>query len=214
MTNQELLQIYTSFSNFLAEVLGPGCEIVVHDVTDPNHSIIAIHNSLSSRNVGDPMTDLACQIIDQGLYSQQDYMAGYSAQTVNGNFRSATYFIKNQGELIGMLCINRDMHFVQQTEEAFRTLMERFCLSFPQDSVISERLDTPIVNVMQNRITEIINQSGVSPNRMSMEEKIQTVHRLNDAGIMMMKGAAAEIGRQLDVSVATVYRYLSRGSKD
>ena len=36
MTDQELLKCYTDFVPFLAAVCGPGCEIVIHDVTTRN----------------------------------------------------------------------------------------------------------------------------------------------------------------------------------
>ncbi|MFE2383200.1 PAS domain-containing protein, partial [Streptomyces misionensis] len=37
----------------------PGlCEVVLHDLRDPDHSIRAIENNLSGRRVGDPATEL------------------------------------------------------------------------------------------------------------------------------------------------------------
>ena len=34
------------------------CEVVVHDLTDPKNAILAIHNNLSGRRVGQPPTEL------------------------------------------------------------------------------------------------------------------------------------------------------------
>ena len=45
---------------------------------------------------------------------------------------------------------------------------------------------------------------------MSMQEKIRVVHKLDADGILMMKGAVAEIADQLSVSVPTIYRYLNK----
>ena len=42
----------------LGETFAPFCEVVVHDLTDPGHAILSIHNNLSGRAVGDPATDL------------------------------------------------------------------------------------------------------------------------------------------------------------
>ena len=47
VTDQELLKCYTDFVPFLAAVCGPGCEIVIHNVTNPEQSIIAIGNGTS-----------------------------------------------------------------------------------------------------------------------------------------------------------------------
>ena len=65
-------------------------------------------------------------------------------------------------------------------------------------------------SMVHNRIADIIAQSGISPTRMSLDEKVRIVHRLNDEGLMSVKGAAAEIAEQLSVSVPTVYRYLNK----
>ena len=75
MTDQELLKCYTDFVPFLAAVCGPGCEIVIHDVTNPEQSIIAIGNGISGRELGDPMTDLLDQVlrdlIDRNAHDKQ-----------------------------------------------------------------------------------------------------------------------------------------------
>ena len=103
MTDQEMLQIYTGLVPFLAGVCGPGCEIVVHDVTDPEHSLIAIENSLSGRQVGDPLTDLSRELQEKGAYTSAAYIGNYEGKSKGKNFLSSTYFIKNEGRLIGPL---------------------------------------------------------------------------------------------------------------
>ena len=45
---------------------------------------------------------------------------------------------------------------------------------------------------------------------MTVQEKVEVVHRLSESGIMNMKGAVSEIAAQLCVSVPTVYRYMNR----
>lgn len=210
MTDQEILQIYVNLAPFLAEVCGPGSEVVVHDVNDPEHSLIAICNDLSGRAVGDPMTDLARQIQEKGTYTNEEYLANYSGKSKNGEFLSSTYYIKNEGRLIGLLCINKDMTVVQDATAALHALLERFNLTAPQQSEYVENLDNPMSSMMHARIAEIIAQCGVPPVRMSLAEKVRVVHQMNEDGVMLMKGAVPEIAAQLLVSVPTVYRYLNR----
>lgn len=210
MKDQELLNVYVGLVPFLAAVCGPGAEIVVHDVMNTENSIIAIGNGISGRKIGDPLTDLARDFQQSGVYKDNEFMHKYKGHTKKGDFLSSTFFIKNKGKLIGMLCINKSMVPTQELNVALQTLMEQFNLaSAPADSA-SENLNGPIANMMNNRITEIISQSGILPSRMSIDEKVKTVHRLNDAGVLMMKGAVAEIAKQLSVSIPTVYRYLNK----
>ena len=123
MTDQEMLQIYTGLVPFLAGVCGPGCEIVVHDVTDPEHSLIAIENSLSGRQVGDPLTDLSRELQEKGAYTSAAYIGNYEGKSKGRNFLSSTYFIKNEGRLIGLLCINKDMESLQNVNAALHSLL-------------------------------------------------------------------------------------------
>ncbi|RBL67500.1 transcriptional regulator, partial [Pseudomonas sp. MWU13-2625] len=42
----------------LGAMFAPFTEVVVHDLRTPKHAILAIHNNLSGRAVGDPATEL------------------------------------------------------------------------------------------------------------------------------------------------------------
>lgn len=210
MTDQEVIQLYIGLVPFLSKVCGPGCEIVVHDVSDPEHSMIAIENNISGREVGNPLTDFARELTDKSTYMDADFIANYSGRSKGCDFLSSTYFIKNEGRLIGLLCVNKDITTIKQMCSTLHSVLGHFNLSVPQKSEYSENLDNPVSNIMVTRITDVINQEGVSPSRMSMEEKVRIVHRLNESGVMSMKGAVAEVASQLAISVPTVYRYLNK----
>lgn len=210
MTDQEIFNLYIEIIPFLAEVCGSDSEIVIHDGTNPENSIIAIENSLSGRKIGDPMTDLAIEFQEKKTYTNQPYVSNYSGKTKDNEFLSFTYFIKNKDKLIGFLCINKDMRSVKQLNGAVRNLLARFNLETPTDENYKENLDTPVVSMINNRISEIIAQSSVTPSRMTRMEKISIVHRLDEEGLLSVKGAIGEIAEQLSVSIPTVYRYLNK----
>ncbi len=58
---QYVLDQLQEIARGLGETFAPFCEIVVHDLTQPEHAILAIHNNLSGRETGDPMTELGAQ---------------------------------------------------------------------------------------------------------------------------------------------------------
>lgn len=214
MTDQELLKTYTELVPFLAKVCGSGCEIVVHDITNPEHSLIAIENNLSGRCVGDPLTDLARSIQEQEAYTHAAFISNYQGKGKGKEFLSSTYFIKNEGRLIGLLCFNKDMDAVQNVSSALHALLSGFNLYQAPQSEYQENLDSQMVNLLQKRVTQLISESGVLPTRLSREEKVRIVHKLNEEGLLNVKGAVAEIAERLSVSVPTVYRYLNKGSAD
>lgn len=211
MTDKELLEVYENLVPFLASVGGAGTEVVVHDITAPECSLIAIRNNLSGRSIGDPMTDLAKELQREGTYTDLPYVSNYSGKSQERDFLSSTYFIKNEGRLIGLLCINRDMSAVQNLNAALSVLLDRYNLNRQtEDSQYRENLDTPVTDMLNSRIEEIVHANGIDPARMSAQERARIVHRLSEEGLLNVKGAVACIAAQLSVSVPTVYRYLNK----
>ena len=214
MTDKELIGLYVKFVPFLSEVLGPGCEIVIHDLTDPEHSgIICIANPLSGRNIGDPLTDLAKEIMAGQTYTGADYLTNYSGKAKGLDFTSSTYYIKNEGRIVGMLCINKDMTAAMGVKGALQTLLNAYNLVSAKESQYEENLESNVTDYLQTRIAQTIALSGVSSDRMNTKEKTHVVQRLKAAGIFKLQGAVQETSRQLGVSVPTVYRYLSKEEK-
>ena len=211
MTDREILDIYTNLVPFLSRVLGAGCEIVIHDISNPEHSIIAIGNGVSGRTVGDPMTDLAREM--QRQYAQgsgAESVLDYKGRTKSGDFLSSTYFIRNGERLIGLMCVNKELACAQELNHALHSLLERFNLTAPPEDALSEDLSSPFSDIVHSRIADIIGRESISPAHMTRQEKIRVVHRMDEDGVLMMKGAVAEAARQLSVSVPTIYRYLNQ----
>ena len=89
-------------------------------MTDKNRSIIAIaNNHISGRDVGAPLTNVALKILMDKSYETQDYRLHYCGMSAKGKaLRSSTMFIKQNGKLIGMLCINFDDSKYREASDA------------------------------------------------------------------------------------------------
>lgn len=211
MTDEELLEYYRPMVKFIADMCGPSCEVVLHNIKTPERSVIAIENGyLSGRGVGSPLTEFAKKTIESGTDQKIDYMVNYNGSSKGRNFLSSTYFIKNSsGTLIGMLCINKDLSVISELQNVIDRLQQQYNLFNPTSSV-KEHLDTPVNQLLHGLIQDTINASGFESAHMKINEKVQIVHALKDKGILSMKGAISETARQLDVSEPTIYRYLNR----
>lgn len=211
MTDDEVLEMYKPLVPFLASLCGPGCEVLLHDVSKSKEgTVVAIANGYhSGRKIGSPMTDLATQISQNRLFETQDFLSNYRGVSKNKDFISNTYFIKNENRLIGLLCVNRSTAAVHELDLALRRVKQQFNLSDVRTD-IRENLDTPVEEMLSSLVREAVEKTGVSPQRMSRQEKVSVVHHLNERGVLTMKGAISEIARQLFISEPTVYRYLSR----
>lgn len=210
MTDDEVLKIYKDLLPFLGKVCGPNCELCVHDIRNPKESIIAIENSLTGREVGHPMTDLAYTTMEKGLYTDSDSVLNYKGNSKGKPFLSSTYFIKNEDRLIGLFCINKDMTTVNHMRSTFQNLLSEFNLVTPENSEFTETLESPVTDLLPNLVADAIAQTNILPERMTLKERVRLVHKLNEQGILSMKGAVKEIAAQLNISEPTVYRYLNR----
>ncbi len=210
MSDHDVLKIYTALLPFLGKVLGSGCELCVHDISSPEKSIIAIENSATGIQIGHPMTDLANEMMEKGLYTDTDSVLNYEGSSKGKPFLSSTYFIKNENRLIGLLCVNKNMSTANTALSAIQHMLSSFNLTTPENSEYTETLDSPVSDILPHLVADAIAQTNVLPERMTLKERVALVQRLNDQSILSMKGAVKEIAFQLGISEPTVYRYLNR----
>lgn len=202
-------------------MLGDNCEVVLHDLTCPENSIIAIKNEqLSGRRVGGPLTDLVLKVIQNKSYKDKDFVANYKASSKHKTFRSSSFFIKNEDkQIIGALCVNMDIEPYEKIKEIMNKLTfmsQTFenCSGEQNNNLkevdVEEQLYTTVDDLLCTMIHDAIQDIGISPQRMSSEEKINVVKHLDNKGAFQLKGAVSEISKALDVSEPTVYRYLNK----
>lgn len=207
------LDKYKILVEFLAEVLGENCEVVLHDVDNFENSIIAIENGhVSGRKVGDSLTDLALNILKDQKKLENDYLTNYTGKTYAGKeLKSSTYFIKENDEVRGMLCINID---VSKYVEA-RELLDSFIGSSPEleekDNCedFSEQFTSSIEELIDSIIENLIGDSEVHPKRMTADEKKEITKKLDEKGVFLLKNSVSKVAAKLHTSEATVYRYLN-----
>jgi len=204
----DLLTVFKTIVPFLSTMLGPGTEVLLHDLTDVNQSVIAIENGFhSGRTVGSPITDLARQVIDTGAWQTQDFLANYSGKGKGKDFVSGTYFIKNNGKLIGLLCINRSTESLTALEHALDSLKRQMNLVLAE-TTIREDLSNPDA-ILEQLVLDSIRELGLHVNHMSRADKIEAVRIMQNKGITGMKGAVKCIAEHLMVSEPTIYRYMA-----
>ena len=220
-----LLQQYIKVTEFLGLTLGPDYEVALHDMTDKNRSIIAIANNyISGREVGAPLTNMALSSLRDKSYERMDYHLHYYSINVNGkDLRSSTFFIKDSGELIGLLCINFD-------DSRYRDVCDRILSLCHPDLFVTDVLAQPLPEnedgvsarsspekfrnsadaVALDAINRELERMGVTPGHLTHSERLQVITSLESAGIFLLKGAIKSAAAALGCSTASIYRYLSQ----
>jgi len=216
MSPEEKVRSYLPLIDFLAEVVGPFSEVVLHDVRDKEHSLVAIRNGqLSGREVGAPMTDFASRILERGEHNGKNFITNYLGKAgSSGKFlKSSTYFIRDDdGTIIGMLGINTDLSpywEVQRVMEHFLSVDDAISIGGKSGADASEKRAS-IGDMVQDLITGELDALDVDPARLTFEEKKEVVEALNDKGVFLLKGTISEVAQRLDVSEQTIYRYLKK----
>ena len=211
MSNLNKLEKYFPLVDFWGEVCGPSYEILIHDVSEPNHSIVKIvNNHISQREVGSPLTDLAMDLIETQEYKTKSHVANYLGKTKEGrHLVASTFFIKENGELIGLLCVNHDTHAIQDIFDDLEIFIENHALyPKPDKAKYQENFDNNINDHMFEIVDKEINGSSVAPDRMTTSEKKAIISKLNDYGVFAVRGMIPYIAKQLCTSEPTIYRYL------
>ena len=219
ITNSEIVQSYCPIVKFITEILGPHCEVVLHDYATPDHSVVAIENGhLSGRQIGSPVSDMGMKRLRKN--ASQVYIANYISTAATGKrFRSASYAIRNfDGELIGSLCVNIDIAYLDKATEFlnFFTHIDPIEEN-PQEGEAAkvgdrfkpiENLNVSVADAVSLVFDMVTEKIQADPMHMTVGEKQYAIKLLNDEGIFVLKGSVAEVARRLNVSEPTVYRYL------
>lgn len=218
MRSKKLLETYIPLVDFVADIVGPNCEVLLHDIVDVQNSVIAIRNGyISGRRLGCPLTDLGLELLENEAYVNQNAVVNYLSRTDNGEkLRSSTYFIKDENDkLIGMLCVNILM---SPDSQAVKDLTDKLMNTVFANSVsantagnekVVESLHSTIENVVDSAIGKILEEYDMPVERMSIDEKTAIVRRLSANGIFKIKGAISKVASVLQTSESTIYRYLS-----
>lgn len=225
MGNNPILEPYIKLTEFLGLALGPDYEIALHDLTNRKRSIVAIANGhISGRSIGAPLTNMALSVLRDRSYETTDYRLHYRGLSPSGKvLRSNTWFIKHGGRLIGMLCINFDdtryreagarlmdlCHPVQFNAEVMPEVVDRNGQLTLQTEPGPEQYRNSTEAVTADAVAHAMELLGVTPERMTAEERQLVIASLEKEGLFLLKGAVKEVAEALCCSQASVYRYLS-----
>jgi predicted transcriptional regulator YheO len=207
--SQLLLRESKKIVDALGEMLAPLVEIVLHDLTRPEHSIIAIANNLSGRQVGDPTTEIGMARI--GDNSFPEVLQNYPNKFPDGRpAKSTSIGIKDsQGNYIAALCLNMDVSML--TAAAANVLQLVQTQSSPIE--IKESLASRHVKEVRSSLEQFAVARNTTPRALTREQRQQALSDLAEKGLLNLKNALSEVATVLGVARSTVYTYLPETRK-
>ncbi len=197
-----LLEQVKQIADGLAKTFAPFCEVVVHDLLDPAHAVLAIHNNLSGRAVGHPATELGlARIMDPGF---EQVIANYPNRFSDGRqVKSTSIGIKDsEGRYIAALCMNIDLTVFQ----GFQGMLNQF-VALQTDAPANETLDPAGAEGIRARIDQFAARLATTPRALKAEDRRALVKELKAAGLLDLRRAMEIVAAHLGVSRASVYSY-------
>ena len=216
-----MLESYKKLVPFLGSVLGEHCKVALFDLTVNPPVISAIANGTleEGNGVGAPITDVAGEIIKSGVWKTCDYKSEFLGRTRGGDvLKSSYFFIKKNNRLIAMLSINSSATQYQNLCQNFLKLSGFSGLLQVQlkEDTAEPKYYSESISRVSDRVAQIMDPyfASIGTKRLTQEEKMAAVRELSAKGIFQIKGAVPEVARTLSCSEATVYRYLSKVTKE
>jgi predicted transcriptional regulator YheO len=199
----------------IAKMLGPDCEILLHDTSNLESSVIAIENGhITERKIGSPMTDLGLYFLQSDLFKYTDFISNYQTENKDGKkLKSTTIFIRdNKRKIIGFLCINYALAYLFE----LRKKIDEFCVvnkdinknvfnNEEKDEIFTDNLD----DLLERVFIKAQKRVGKPVEKMQKDDKLEIVRYLQKKGNFLVKGNIDKIANKLNVSRYTIYNYLS-----
>jgi len=195
-----LLEQMKQVADGLGQTLAPFCEVVLHDLLDPEHAILAIHNNLSGRSVGAPATELGLARATNADFAQ--VIANYPNTFADGRLAKSTSIgIKDsEGRYIAALCMNVDLTVFR----SLNSVLTQFG-SVNAAAGVSETLEPVGADGIRARIDQFAARLATTPRALKADERKALMRELKESGLSDVRRAMEIVAAYLNVSRATVY---------
>lgn len=226
---KEIRQQYEMLISFLGKVLGPCYEIVLHEIKGEEIKMLSIANGeISNRIMGSPISEKTRSLLKEKVYEKEDLVLNEIVILKNSKkLRSSTLFIKDNGKVVGMLCINfDDTQFNDLTNQLLRIIHPDIFLQnflsdvsynlLSQDREHEKITDTSVNTIdslMEKIFQEIKSELNLPLHRLSKQEKEKVIQKLYKQDFFKLKSSIPFLAKKLNCSITTMYRYVASYSK-
>ena len=199
-----LLKRYIPLADMLAATFGEDCEVVLHDLAVPEHSVVYVANGqVTGRCIGQGIEHLVREVM-QADGPEQDYAVNDYFHKHGRLIRSSSLFIRDdEDRLIGAMCINLDTTKIQQQIAFLQSLM-------PAPPAPSTAHDDKKVSRVEDMVMSLVDNilAGCDVRLLTREERMEKIRFMQKRGIFQVKGSIEQVAKRLGITKVTVYSYL------
>ena len=201
MEKEGTITLLRAIAEGIARTFGSQCEVLIQDLSRPDHPILAIYNNgVSGREVGS--TEDIFGEVSRNLdptWLQRDFVNMMVARG-NKRIKSTTLMFHGKDFCLG-LGINLDI-----------TLVSAYAEHLAEQITFDNYLDTVMDTARQGRLEDIfqscVEELGVPLAELTRSDRIALVERLRQQNAFAFQKAVPFVFEKLGVSRYTIYKYL------
>lgn len=208
---ESLITVLSAALEALRTTLPLNTEAVLHDLTQPESSVIDIINGhISGRKKGDALLKGPDEdkgflgLFDVPKHTTSKVFNGYTTTTAGGKVlnSASTLYYHADGTPLVAFCINVDTEIVTRL---MRDL--EYLIPSPQEAVEQE---STLAGVPEASLDEVLSRFRMTGSESQKEFRMRVVSEVNEMGFFKIKGSVNHLAKTLGVSRFTVYNYLEK----
>lgn len=201
----EIFDHYIRVAEMLDRMFAPMIEVLIHDASQPKHSIIAIYNGkITGRKVGDPNTDFGLKKI-KGLISQDSH--NHMNRSPDGNLlKSSSIAIRDtKGKMIGEFCVNMNVSYFDNMKillDGLLTFEDNNNLAIENFHHFNNERD------LKSEIKRILIDESLSVKILSKDDKKTILRIALEKGLQSKRRFIQTFADELQLTKPTLYKYI------
>lgn len=199
----ELQTVLCPIMNGIVQTFGRNCEVVLHDFSDPEHSIVAIEGDVTHRHIGGSVTQIGMSLLADG--DDANDRLNYITRSPDGRvIKSSTIPLRDpSGHVFGAFCINLD---VTDLRLAIGMLDEI------AGSVHTTPAPVTFVDDIGDVIRAVVDEEeariGYPIARMTKQDRLAIFRSLEHRGVFALQRSVPQVAEYIGISRSTAYGYL------
>ena len=201
----QIIERYFPIADLIAGTFGKECEVAVHDLENPEQSVVYVVNgNVTGRARGQSFDHLIKNVLLSKDF-KEDRLINYTFETAEGKkIRSSSLLIRDEDKkVIGMICINYDTTRYLYMEESLKLFLGQESEEVTQEE---GEPDQDVMAIIDDLIMKIIGTDDAK--NLNRKRCVELVKFMDEKGIFLVKGAMDKVAELMGVSRITVYSYL------
>lgn len=203
MTRDEAFEFLDRTARGLAEMFGSSCETLIHDMSRPDHPILAIYNGqISGREVGSTQDILGTERTLEPDAMTHDQVNLYATTPSGQQIKSSTFHLIGEGYNLA-LGVNFDY---TSLVFANRILVDLMSADADLQSALWQAGDNGLAEVFDECLAAV----GKPVSALTKADRMKIVALLEQKNAFSFRKSVPFVAKRLQVSRYTVYKYLDQ----